>query len=347
MIQLATRPAYLARLFADNGLVELRHHAAGRWVTGWFDDAARMEREIQQRAHVGDLYTSLNAPKPRRASNTMVGEPITNDAVGWITRIPFDFDPVRPSGVASTADELAAANVRRDALVAMLRKVGWALPLHALSGNGYHAVYRCRLPNSDETRDQLGAIYHGLHAEYSDDEVQFDRSVRNPGRIFRLYGTWNRKGSDTPDRPHRLAACWIPSPWRQVDARQIERLATRYARRSETRATVSIDRSLSGFQATGRGDYRTLDVVAWTRAHGLYRRHVEGNAHSIWCPWREGHSTPHGATGAVVFDNGLGKWPGFHCHHASCAGRGIADLIAKLGDADQFCRDVFQGGRTA
>jgi len=60
----------------------------------------------------------------------------------------------------------------------------------------------------------LRAIYSGLHAEYSDDSVEFDRSVRNPSRIFRLYGTINRKGLNTPDRPNRRAACWIPSPWR-------------------------------------------------------------------------------------------------------------------------------------
>jgi len=347
MIQLATRTDYLARLFADNGLVELRHHAAGRWISGWFDDPTRMEREIQHREHVGDLYTSLNAPKPRSAPNAMVGSPIRNDDVGWVTRVPFDFDPVRPTGVASTAAELAAANIRRDALVARLRKSGWPLPLHALSGNGYHAQYRCRLPNNDETRDMLNAIYAGLASEYSDDEVDFDRSVRNAGRILRLYATWNRKGPDTVDRPHRLAACWIPKPWRQVDRRQIEALANRYARRAEIRPETRLDRSLSGFQATGQGDYSTLDIIALMQAHGLYRKHVEGNVHAVWCPWREGHSTPHGATGAVIFDNAPDRWPGFHCHHASCADRGIADLIAKLGDADRFCRAEFRRGQMA
>jgi hypothetical protein len=83
------------------------------------------------------------------------------------------------------------------------------------------------------------------------------------------------------------------------------------------------------------------------RAHELYRRFIGDNVHAVWCPWREGHSTPHGATGAVVFENGPDIWPGFHCHHASCAGRTIADVIAKLSDADQFCRDAYQGGRTA
>lgn len=86
MTKLATRLEYLSRLFADNGLVELRHHDGGRWLSGWYDDVDRMEREIQFREDRGDLYTSLNAPRPRSAPNAMRGEPITNEAVGWITR---------------------------------------------------------------------------------------------------------------------------------------------------------------------------------------------------------------------------------------------------------------------
>jgi hypothetical protein len=229
----------------------------------------------------------------------------------------------------------------------MLRKLGWPMPLHALSGNGYHAQYRCRLPNNAETAEILRTIYTGLRAEYSDDEVEFDRSVKNPGRIFRLYGTVNRKGPNTPERPHRRAQCWIPSPWRQVDRHLVERLANRYARRAESRPKSRLEAPQSGFRATGRGDYRTLDIVALMDAHGLYRRALGNGAHAVWCPWREGHSTPHGATGAVVFENGPDTWPGFHCHHGSCNGRTIADVIAELGDADRFCRDAYQGGRAS
>ena len=36
-------------------------------------------------------------------------------------------------------------------------------------------------------------------------EVQVDKSVYNPARICRLYGTRARKGTATNDRPHRLS----------------------------------------------------------------------------------------------------------------------------------------------
>ncbi|UHD15726.1 hypothetical protein [Thiocapsa bogorovii] len=335
---------YLAAQISDNGSIELRHQIGERWTTGWFDDLDRLVRQVDRLRDRGNLFTSLNGPKPRHVGNGMTGSPICNGDVAWVTRIPFDFDPCRPTGVSSTADELKAALGRRDALVAMLRKLDWPIPLHGLSGNGYHAVYRVRLPSNDETTEMFRSIYSGLAAEFADDEVDFDRSVKNPGRIFRLYGTRNRKGPDTPERPHRDSACWIPAPWRQVERRLVEDLANFYARRS-TPAVTSSEPRQAGPRIGGKGDYTTLDVVAWLTAHGLYRHAVDSTTHSVWCPWRDGHSTPHGRTGAVVFVN-PGRWPGFHCHHGSCAGRTIADVVASLGDADAYCTAAFQGGRS-
>ncbi|EIC23284.1 hypothetical protein [Thiorhodovibrio frisius] len=337
---------YLSRLLTDNGAVEIRHQADGRWRSGWFDAIEPMVREIQRLGSRGNLYTSLNAPKPRRCPNAMAGDPVRNDDIGWLTRIPFDFDPVRPVGVCSTQTELDSALQRRDALVAMLRKSGWPRPLVACSGNGAHAQFRCRLPSSAETAEQFRAIYTGLALEFGDDEVGFDKTVRNPGRIFRLYGTCNRKGPHTAERPHRLATCDIPRPWSQVNHRLIDRLANRFAR-SQTPAQTPLNRPESRPRVSGHGDYATLDVVALTRSHGLYRHELGSGTHAIVCPWESEHSTPRGRSDTVIFENGPGKWPGFHCHHGHCQGRSIRDLIEVLGDADAFCSAPWTGRASA
>lgn len=342
-MKLSSTADYVGWLLRDNGSVELRHQIGERWTTGWFTDLDRLIRQVDRLRDRGNLYTSLNGPKPRHVGNDMTGSPICNGDVAWITRLPFDFDPVRPTGVSSTDDELRAALDRRNGLVAMLRKLGWPLPLHGLSGNGYHAQYRVRLPSNDETADMMRSLYSGLASEFADDEVEFDRSVKNPGRIFRLYGTRNRKGPDTPERPHRDSACWIPDPWRQVDKRLVEDLASFYARRAIP-AQTAVAAAQAGPRVEGKGNYSTLDVVAWFTAHGLYRHAIDQTTHSVWCPWRDGHSTPHGRTGAVVFVN-PGRWPGFHCHHGSCAGRTIADVMRLYGDADAYCAAAFQGGQ--
>jgi hypothetical protein len=87
-------------------------------------------------------------------------------------------------------------------------------------------------------------------------------------------------------------------------------------------------------------------VVAWFASHGIYRGHIEGKVHAVLCPWREEHTTPPGRSDTVVFEAD-GGWPGFYCHHAHCAGRGIRDVMQALGDADAFCAGEYQGGRAS
>lgn len=343
MSTIASIRDYLDALLADNGIAELRHEVDGRWVTGWFDDAAAMARAAIERQHIGNLYTSLNAPRPRRVRNRMVGRPVTDADIGWITRLPFDFDPERPPGVASTDAELARAFERRNAVVTMLRSIGWSTPLLGRSGNGFHAQYRCRLPNNAGTTQMLAHIYRGLTNEFSSNGVHFDTKVRNPGRIFRLYGTPNRKGPNTPERPHRPSACTLPAPWPSVSERLVIRLADYYARKRSGSVQQRPKTAKKPFTPIGRGDYRTLDIVAWFRAHGLYREPIGAGKHAVTCPWHQGHSTPHGRTGAIIFEPDDG-WPGFSCHHATCEGRDIRDVIALLGDADRYCTSAYQGG---
>jgi len=92
----------------------------------------------------------------------------------------------------------------------------------------------------------------------------------------------------------------------------------------------------AALQAPGRGDFATLDVVAWFEAHGLYRRALGEGKHAVTCPWAAGHTSKN-PTETVVFEATGDKWPSFHCSHAHCADRKIADVVEFLGDADQFC----------
>ena len=333
---------YLDALLADNGIAELRHEVNGCWSTGWFNDAAVMTSAVRERQGVGNLFTSLNAPKPRRVRNRMIGRPVTDADIGWITRLPFDFDPDRPPGMPSADAELAAAYRRRNALLAMLRGIGWPHPLLGRSGNGFHMQYRCRLPNNATTAEILRHIYLGLAQDFGGNGVHFDTKVRNPGRIFRLYGSTNRKGTDTAERPHRMSACILPEPWYPVSERFLERLADHYARKRSGNAASPPKTARKAFTPAGSGDYRSLDIVAWFRAHGLYREPLGNGKHAVTCPWHHAHSTPHGRTGAIVFEHDDG-WPGFFCHHAHCEGRNITDVMRLLGDADAYCTSSYRG----
>jgi hypothetical protein len=107
-------------------------------------------------------------------------------------------------------------------MTALLAFLGTHIPdlsssvVQALSGNGAHALLR--LPDYDPTEaPRLKRLGNALSAKFSDTLVGIDRTVFNPSRIWRVYGTLNLKGTNTPDRPHRRAqllgpADFVPLP---------------------------------------------------------------------------------------------------------------------------------------
>jgi hypothetical protein len=332
------RRDYLTHAFIDAKVIELRHQSGEQWASGVFDDAVLLRHTIRDLASVGNLYITLNVPDGVEVTNAMTGRALRNEDIKAIVRIPFDFDPVRPAGTASTEGELASARRQRDRLVSMLTALGWPLPAVATSGNGAHALYRCRLPNSNEVAEMLAKLYRGLKQEFSTEEVLFDASVRNAARIWRLYGTVNRKGTPTADRPHRMATVAIPNRWDGVAPKAIEMLAAKYARRpapAEPRSNVVF---------LGAGDFATLDVIGWFTAHGLYKRPLAEGKHSVYCPWRDEHTTPSTATSTdtVIWPAEGGRWPTFHCSHAHCEGRGLAEVMRLWRDADAYCARPYQ-----
>ncbi|MEW8506890.1 MAG: hypothetical protein AB2598_09285 [Candidatus Thiodiazotropha sp.] len=335
MIRLNTTAEYLDWAFRDAGIVELRHHKGDRWITGWFNRPEPLINEYKHRTGLGNLYISLNAPKPRIVRNTMGGRALRDYDVGWIVRLPFDFDPVRPAGCCSTEEELRLACEARDRFIIAMNILGWPMPLRAKSGNGYHAVYRVRLPVNAETREMIKAIYSGLYAEFNTPDVSFDSSVRNPGRIFRLYGTWNRKGFPKHSRPQRLSTVCIPNDWQQVSVKQLESLANTYIISRQAPSTPQFTKTKT---IKGRGDYSSLDIVSWFKSHGRYIRHIDANKHAVICPWHDEHSADREKYGGdtIIYESD-GGWPGFFCHHTHCIGRRFTDVIDLYQDADMYC----------
>jgi hypothetical protein len=330
--------SYLDHALRDAGRIELRHQDGDRWVSGLFDDIDALRAEIRLRADRGNLFTSINAPKLLRASNAMCDQALRDTDIVVHTRLPFDFDPVRPKNTPSTDEELAAAVGVRNRLMGTLSGLGWPAPAVACSGNGAHLLYRVRLPASADVAEMLTAIYKGLREDFTTTVVDFDPTVRNPARIWRLYGCTNRKGAYTPTRPHRRAVAAIPGRWEAVSMRQLEELAAHYARRQE-RAAAAMLANRTVTRVVGAGDYSTLDAPAWFAAHGAHRRHLGHGKHAVTCPWSHQHSTEPGPldTSTVLWETTGANWPTFHCSHAHCQGRGIADVLALWGDADGFC----------
>jgi putative DNA primase/helicase len=135
-----------------------------------------------------------------------------------------DADPVRKSGISSTAEEKRRAWEIMRAVHAWLQGEGWPEPVLADSGNGYHLLYRIDLPKDDG--GVVKAVLEALAARFDSDAVKIDTKVFNPSRIVKLYGTVARKGDSLRDRPHRrtgvLAA---PAEVGVVSREQLEAVA--------------------------------------------------------------------------------------------------------------------------
>jgi hypothetical protein len=325
---------YLEHALHDAGRIELRHQTGDRWVSGLFDDIGALRAEINRRADRGNLFTTINAPRLMSVSNTMSDRALVDADIAFHTRVVFDFDPIRPKNTPSTEGEMHSAGRARDRMVAALLSVGWSRPAIAFSGNGAHALYRWRMPVSVESTAMLATLYRGMKNDFGVSDVDFDITVRNPARIWRLYGTRNRKGTPTPDRPHRMARISIPARWEAVSPSQVERLSSMYARRPMPQTPARGSAVVSG-----EGDYSTLDAAAWFAAHGHYRRRIGPDMHAVRCLWEREHSTIDGAgsTATVIWDANGRCWPNFRCQHAHCDGRGIRDVLAAWADADAFC----------
>jgi hypothetical protein len=114
-----------------------------------------------------------------------------------------DCDPLRPAGISATDSEFDAARRKCEEVYDHLRERLFPDCIVAESGNGMHLLYPMELPNDPQSLATVNGMLTALQQQYGDSEVCIDVKVGNAARITKLYGTWTRKGFDTPDRPHR------------------------------------------------------------------------------------------------------------------------------------------------
>jgi hypothetical protein len=190
---------------------EVRIPKAGRrgTISGYFDNPEALADAVGPLdGTVPAIYITLNPCKSAllaRAANRLQDRAQVTTADGDILRrrwLLIDLDPVRPAGISSSAAEHARAITVACGVWDDLR--GWfGDPVVADSGNGAHLLYRLDLPNDQAATDLVKRILAGVAGRCGTDDIAVDGAVFNASRICKLYGTWTRKGDNTPDRPHR------------------------------------------------------------------------------------------------------------------------------------------------
>ena len=214
--------------------IELRGQKKSKyWMSGFFDsnhlpELAHWVYYTEMSIATTGLYVTLNRTNPALlarmankfetgvlAKGTLTSD---DDIINW-DYLPIDIDPVRPTGISSTDAELVLAETKTNVVIEYLTGQGFPLPLVACSGNGYHLLYRINLPRSPENDLVVKTILYALDKKFSDDKTGIDVVNCNASRIFKLYGTWAKKGDSTPERPHRQSYIkTIPEPFETVDS---------------------------------------------------------------------------------------------------------------------------------
>ncbi|MEH6559567.1 MAG: hypothetical protein V7708_17360 [Oceanicoccus sp.] len=305
---------YATKLLSDTGRVEVRAITDKAVKSYYLTDPDELIRRANQLSASGfNVYTTLN-------TFGRVEDCVSNTDIVTINRIFFDFDG-------------SSAHCHRKEVMSYLSALGWPEPLRGNSGNGYHLLYRCKILPSDELTKQLRTIYTVLGERYE----SFDPVVYNSARLCRLYGTLNyndKNGLGSGFVPP-LSKCAVPAHWQTVKHRQIEEL---YELLKPEKVVVRKPSIKSG-KATGVGDYSTLDIVSWLQSHNLYLKpsHIDG-MHYVTCPRHHRHAKH---STSIAYDDSNGK-PAFKCHNSKCHGYGLWELIAELGGADDYCREVYR-----
>ena len=320
-----------AQTFHEPGdIIELRIPKAGRYktISGYFSAAGVLADSVVGLADedFAGYYFIINRLNPdllARSANkyTKYAKETTSDA-DILRRLwlPIDLDPIRPAGISSNEEEHNAALQKARDIRVWLISMGWSSNAFILadSGNGSHLTAKIDLPNDEQTRDLVKDCLEALDSKFSDDKVKVDTSTFNAGRIWKIYGTMARKGSNTSDRPHRMAKI-LEAPetaeLAQITREQLTELAAILPKSKSAELPGKEALSVSAF-----------DPAKYARDHGAEVLRVESWADregGKWdlailaqCPFDSSHDRGEARVG-VRMD---GKRT-FRCFHDSCQGK--------------------------
>ena len=149
---------------------------------------------------------ALNRLKPAKKTTS------DNNAL-YYRWLPVDVDPNRPSGISSSDSELQAAMEMRETVAQwVVNTLSLPQPVKGMSGNGGHLLFPLPdLPVTKDSKNFIEKTLKGLSDRFSNDDISIDKTVFNPARIWKAYGTTARKGDVVlanqyrEAQPHRMA----------------------------------------------------------------------------------------------------------------------------------------------
>lgn len=288
-------------------------------VSAWFSSVGNLITELERYENSAmQWYFVFNGVNPynleaKMCNNQCINKfnstkhSISDSDIEFRRWIMIDIDPKRKSGVSSSDEELALANKVSECIYQFLSNNGFPRPVLAMSGSGYHLMYPCCVAVSEESDVMIKDFLSVLSMLFSSPEVEIDTVVHNRARLTKLYGTTAKKGSNTPERPHRDSVIkYIPNVLKNVDFRLVKAVVDKY---------MIKETKYSEFDNYGR---KIFDVEKFLNVHGVgyKKRDVKGGYKYVLdeCVFNPEHKSPDSAV--FVYDDGR---LGFKCFHNSCS----------------------------
>ncbi|MBI3863737.1 MAG: AAA family ATPase [Planctomycetia bacterium] len=333
----------------------------GRTDSGYFDDdqvAAKAAGFHDYNNNPHGTYITLNPCLPESLSKAVnrirdfVGKGKTTSDNEIVVRrwLPLDIDPARPVvGIPATQEEYERAAVVREKLYEWLRGFGLPEMIEADSGNGVLLLLPVDLPNDDESKELcrrflLACEQHREKLNWGEG-AKIDCSMFNAARVSRLMGLKNRKGDNTPERPHRCSRVtfvpdYLMNGWREpVSVEKLQAVAA-LAEDPPPKGKPKAAGSKGGGRANEPPSNgvaprysRRLDISKWLTARGVEfttSTSSGGTQYDVTCIQHDDH--------AAAFHQDADGKPGYHCFHDRCSGFGWEQASEKLGkpEADHF-----------
>ena len=217
-----------------------------------------------------------------------------------------DLDPIRATGISSNAEELACAEELSEKVLKELRGRGFQEPVRAMSGNGYHLLYRIDVLNDADGRMLIERCLKTLSEMFNTDGVKIDTTNSNPSRICKLHGTLAQKGRNTKNRPHRMSEIlFVPDDIQVTGIDALRGLAEELPSDQEVMPTK---------KNILRNDF---DLHTFMLRAGMSYTEDSNDRATIYkldeCPFDPSHKN--GDAKIFLYRNGA---IAFKCHHNSC-----------------------------
>jgi archaellum biogenesis ATPase FlaH len=307
----------------NNQLTEIRLISNdGKIASGYFTDPKTLIEAVRPYAKDYSVYFTINPINPDcygrpqkdkiviRAKNTTTdSEIIARDYV------LLDLDSKRATGVNATEEQLNLAKQKANVVYKFLIDNGFYEPIVICSGSGVHIYIRCALLPTEENNQIIKRFTQAMSMLFSDNNVDIDEKVFNLGRISRVCGYYNRKGSPLDkERPQRLCTfAKVPNEIKVNQKEYFEKIAKLYP---------------EDLKPTRENNYRVerFDLQSFLQKHNIRVTNVEnvagGKKYILeHCPFNENHK----GKDAVIFQRDSGEIS-FHCFHNSCSNNGWREL---------------------